>query len=154
MSFPMIGMAPTVWGPIFWTTMHIVSLGYSPNPSKEEQTAAIQFYRSLEFVIPCPICRAHYSKFLKDMPVENHVANRDALVKWLFDIHNHVNKQLGKSEITWEQYIEQIKKLQAMPSLTFYEQPQSTMLPMIAAGIGGIIVGIAGYYAVNHIVKK
>jgi hypothetical protein len=41
-----------------------------------------------------------------------------------------------------------------MPSLTFYEQPENTVLPMIAAGIGGLIVGIAGYYAVNHIVKK
>jgi hypothetical protein len=65
-----------------------------------------------------------------------------------------VNKQLGKSEITWEQYIEQIKKLHNMSSVTFYEQPENTMLPMIAAGIGGLIVGIAGYYAVNHIVKK
>lgn len=149
----MIGMAPTVWGPLFWTTMHIVSLGYSPTPSKEEQSAVIQFYRSLEFVIPCPICRAHYSKFLKDMPVENHVANRDALVKWLFDVHNNVNKQLGKSEMTWEQYIDQIKKLHTMSSLTFYEQPNSITTMAIAA-IAGLFVGAAGIYTYNHYIKK
>lgn len=83
------------------------------------------------------------------MPVENHVANRDALVKWLFDVHNNVNKQLGKSEITWEQYIEQVKKLHAMSSLTFFETPSDTQ-SIILAGVAGIAVGVAGSYAVNH----
>ena len=152
-TFPLIGMAPAVWGPLFWSTMHIVSLGYSPTPSKEEQAAAIQFYRSLEHVIPCPICREHYSQALKEKPVEEVVGSRDALVTWLFDLHNKVNQQLGKSTITWEQYIDNMKRLGKQSTLTFYEQP-STMTPMVAAGLGGIFVGILGYYIYNHNLKK
>ena len=149
----MIGMAPSVWGPVFWTTMHIVTLGYSPNPTKEEKEAVIQFFRSLEFVIPCPICRAHYSKFLKDDPVENHVGSRDALIKWLFDVHNNVNMQLNKPTLTWEQYIEQIKKLHNMSALTFYEQPNS-WTTMALSAVAGVVVGITATYAYNHYVKK
>ena len=152
-TFPMIGMAPSVWGPLFWTTMHIVTLGYSPNPSKEEQAAVIQFFRSLEFVIPCPICRSHYSKFLKDDPVENHVNSRDALIKWLFDVHNNVNMQLNKPVLTWEQYIEQVKKLHNMSSLTFYEQPNS-ITSMALAALAGVVVGATASYAYNHYLKK
>jgi hypothetical protein len=111
------------------------------------------FYRSLEHVIPCPICRAHYSQALKDKPVEDVVKSRDALVQWLFDLHNTVNQQLGKSTITWEQYVETMKRLSQQSTLTFYEQP-STMTPMIAAGLGGIFVGILGYYLYNHNLKK
>ena len=63
--FPQIGMGPDVWGPLFWSTMHIVTLGYAETPTKEEQDAATQFFNSLAIVIPCPICRAHYSHFLQ-----------------------------------------------------------------------------------------
>lgn len=149
----MIGMAPTVWGPLFWTTMHIVTLGYSPTPTNEEKEAVIKFFRSLEFVIPCPICRAHYSKFIKDDPVENHVGSRDALIKWLFDVHNNVNTQLNKPVLTWEQYIEQVKKLHNMSALTFYEQPNS-ILTIALAAVAGVVVGVTATYAYNHYVKK
>jgi FAD-linked sulfhydryl oxidase len=149
----MIGMAPTVWGPLFWTTMHVVTLGYSPNPSKDEQTAAIQFFRSLEAVIPCPICRAHYSKFLKEAPIENYVSSRDVLIKWLFDIHNHVNEQLGKPKVTWQQFIDEVTKLHNMSHLSFYEAP-STLPSLAVAAIAGLLVGITGTFVYNHIVKK
>ena len=84
-KFPPLGMSPAVWGPIFWSTMHIVSLGYSNTPTEEEQRAATQFYESLAYVIPCPICKDHYRHFLQEMPPT--VNNRDALVAWVFTIH-------------------------------------------------------------------
>jgi len=150
----MIGMPPAVWGPLFWNTMHVVSLGYTNNPSQDEQTAVIQFYKSLEFVIPCPICRAHYSKFLKEMPVENNVTNRDTLVKWLFDLHNKVNKQLNKSVITWEQYIAHIKNLSDMSALTLHDNSAANTTNLVIAAIAGVFVGVAGMYTYNHYVKK
>lgn len=113
----------------------------------------IQFFRSLETVIPCPICRNHYSKFLKESPIENHVSTRDTVIQWLFDIHNHVNEQLGKPIMTWEQFIKQITKLHNMSHLTFYEAPTSS-LGLVTVALAGVFVGLAATYAFTHIIKK
>jgi len=94
-SFPPIGMGPETWGPIFWTTMHIVTLGYSATPTSEEKAGAAAFFNSLQTMIPCPICREHYVGFLRESPVESAVESRDALVAWAFVLHNKVNRRLG-----------------------------------------------------------
>lgn len=112
-QFPPLGMSPAVWGPIFWTTMHIVSLGYPQKPSEEEKAGAAAFYNSLASVIPCPICKTHYRKFLKSTPVETALNNRHDLIHWVFDLHNNVNTQLGKPKITFQEYINHMQSLAA-----------------------------------------
>ena len=32
-----IHMPPQIWGPIFWATMHIASLGYSDTPTERQK---------------------------------------------------------------------------------------------------------------------
>jgi hypothetical protein len=117
-KFPPMGMSPDVWGPLFWRTMHIVSLGYNTEPSKREQEDAIRFYKALETMLPCGICRAHYSEFLKEMPVEEAVASRDDLVYWVFKLHNKVNKNLGKREISFNEYIQSMRTLAASDNIS------------------------------------
>lgn len=141
-NFPPIGMSPAVWGPVFWTTMHIVSLGYSPNPTEEEQYAASAFYNSLANTIPCPICRTHYKMILKSMPVENAVKSRDELIQWVFTVHNKVNAQLGKKEITFEQYIQNMKRLSEKE---YVQIGTSSSSPLLYFGLGAL-VGVAGFY--------
>lgn len=110
-TFPPMGMSPDVWGPIFWHTMHIVSLGYNPQPSKQEQEDAIRFYTSLQTMLPCNICRTHYSEYLREMPVEHAVKSRDDLIYWVFQLHNKVNQNLGKRTYTFDEYIQSMRKL-------------------------------------------
>jgi hypothetical protein len=116
--FPMIGMSPDVWGPFFWTTMHIVSLGYSPRPTEAEKGAAIKFYESLAYTIPCPVCREHYKHFLQEMPIQNAVGSRDELIDWVFTIHNRVNQTLGKPVISFDQYIQSMSALSKRSSFS------------------------------------
>ena len=141
-KFPPIGMSPDVWGPIFWHTMHIVSLGYSDTPSKEEQEAATAFYTSLAHMIPCPICREHYSHFLREMPIQQSVGSRDALLNWVFTVHNKVNEKLGKSAVNFQTYVQNMRALSA--------SGRTGISGMNYAAIAGLaaIVGIAGaaYY--------
>jgi len=87
---------PTVWGPIFWHTIHIVALGYPSNPSYAQKRAAKEFYESLGSLIPCPVCREHYVTHLQKMPLTPHLDRRDDLFKWTVELHNEVNKLLGK----------------------------------------------------------
>ena len=133
-------MSPSVWGPIFWNTMHIVTLGYSHAPSKEEQDAATQFFQSLAYVIPCPICKEHYATFLKQTPPA--VRNRNDLINWLFELHNKVNEQLGKRQFTWDEFVAANMQLSKMDSLSI--PPRSNATNLALAGVVGAIVGIAG----------
>jgi len=131
----MRGMRPSVWGPILWNTMHIISLGYPEIPDDATQQAAANFYRSLSSLIPCPICRIHYTKLIQVIPPATE--SKDALIKWVFTIHNQVNKELGKAEISYDAFINHMESLS-------YES--SSTLP-IATGIAiGIGISVAVYY--------
>lgn len=140
-KFPPIGMGPNVWGPIFWNTMHIASLGYSMNPTNEEKEAASAFFSSLQFMIPCPICKEHYSYFLKNMPVVT--TDRDTLINWVFDLHNKVNVQLGKSPVTFDQYIKNMQKLSEKESIDLYNNNNNNILKYMG---GGTILLFGAWY--------
>lgn len=157
-SFPPIGMGPSVWGPIFWTTMHIVTLGYPGFPSEQEQTAAINFFESLQYTIPCPICKEHYKFNLEKMPVKDAVHNKQALIRWMFNVHNEVNKQLGKSEFAWKDFIYSMARLSQMSEFSFERKATTDVrslmdvqsLLYLAAGVG---IGAVAFAAYKHYSK-
>lgn len=91
---------PATWGPFFWHTMHLVALGYPNEPTYAEKRAAKEFYESFTHLIPCPICKLHYANHLKQMPITPSVDNRKDLFRWTVQMHNLVNKDLGKPEYT------------------------------------------------------
>jgi hypothetical protein len=139
-KFPPMGMSPDVWGPIFWNTMHIVSLGYNPEPSKREQEDAIRFYKALETMLPCGICRSHYTQFLQEMPVERAVGSRDDLIYWVFQLHNKVNENLGKRQISFDEYIRNMRSLAGGGTGSLWFTPSNmAILVILAAIVGGIV---------------
>jgi len=139
-TFPSMGMSPAVWGPILWTTMHIVSIGYAENPTEEEKRGAIQFYESLKYMIPCPICKEHYAHILTTMPPD--AQNRATLIEWVFNVHNKVNEQLGYSIITFEQFIQKMRTLSSKNSISLGDQTDMSWLIVLLAGVG---VGVGAY---------
>jgi hypothetical protein len=108
MQFP-----PSVWGPFFWHTMHIVALGYSKNPTYTDKKCAKEFYESLAFLLPCSICREHYKEYLQEKPISTFLDSRTDLIKWTVQIHNKVNKMLGKPEWTLEEVLSYYEKVGA-----------------------------------------
>ena len=68
-----IHLPPHIWGPIFWSTLHIASLGYSDTPTERQRKNAAAFYAALVDMLPCPICRNHYEQNLEEMPVTDAV---------------------------------------------------------------------------------
>ena len=108
MQFP-----PSVWGPFFWHTMHIVALGYPKNPTYTDKKCAKEFYESLAFLLPCSICREHYKGYLQEKPIATFLDSRTDLIKWTIQIHNKVNKMLGKPEWTLEEVLSYYEKVGA-----------------------------------------
>jgi hypothetical protein len=98
-------LPPAAWGPFFWHTIHIVALGYPSKPSYGDKKAAKEFYESLKFLIPCPICREHYAQHLHESPLTPHLDRREDLFRWTVDLHNRVNEKLGKRRFSEQEAI-------------------------------------------------
>lgn len=149
----MPGIPPTVWGPFFWHTMHLVALGYPTAPTYSEKKAAKEFFESLQHLIPCPLCKLHYQGHLKELPISPSLDSKQDLFKWTVDIHNRVNKDLGKpiySEVDAIQFYHSLGARGRSPVLTpqdvhadqFYE-----MLRQTGYILGGAAVLGGAYWA-------
>lgn len=106
-------LPPAVWGPLFWHTIHIVAIGYPQSPSYAQKRAAKEFYESLSFLIPCPVCREHYQTHLQKSPITPHLDSRDDLFKWTVHLHNEVNKLLKKPTLLESEVIYYYKRVGA-----------------------------------------
>ncbi len=140
-----IALPPDVWGPIFWYTIHIVALGYPPNPSAEQKMAAKQFYESLQQLIPCPVCREHYKVHLQELPLDSALNSRTDLIHWTWQIHNLVNESLGKRQITLDEFLDDISRLQP-PKKGVSGLSIGTLVGTIAVGAA---IGVAGVWYFN-----
>jgi hypothetical protein len=106
-------LPPSVWGPLFWHTIHITALGYPQNPSYAQKRAAKEFYESLSFLIPCPVCREHYQNHLQRLPITPHLDTRQDLFKWTVELHNEVNTLLGKPRLLESEVIYYYRRIGA-----------------------------------------
>jgi len=99
------GMLTYVWGPPLWHSLHTMSFNYPVSPTKEQKQQYYAFFTSLQWVLPCKYCRDNYKNNLKTLPLNSTVlANRHNFSKWLYDMHNLVNKKLNKPiTLTFEQ---------------------------------------------------
>jgi len=104
---------PEVWGPFFWYTIHITALGYPTEPAYAHKKAAKEFFESLRFLIPCPICRDHYTQHLEKYPIVSHLDRRSDLFRWTILLHNEVNKTLKKPVFTEAEVLKHLTRLGA-----------------------------------------
>jgi hypothetical protein len=104
-------LPPEIWGPMFWSTLHIMSLAYPDDPTYSEKRAAKELFNALVYLLPCPVCRSHYKEILQVMPVETWLDNRKSLVEWVWMMHNAVNTKLGKSEITMSEFYKRYNEM-------------------------------------------
>ena len=100
-------MNPNVWGPHAWTFLHFITLSHPKNPTEADKYNMKTFFKSLEHVLPCDVCRLHYEENIEKIyPLTNEVlSSRENLVKWLIDVHNAVNKRNGKKILEYNDVI-------------------------------------------------
>lgn len=92
------GMLTSVWGPALWHTLHTMSFNYPVNPTREQKEHYRDFVLSLQNVLPCGICRQNLAKNLAEVPLTEYaLRNRKNFSRWMYRLHEHVNKMLGKN---------------------------------------------------------
>ena len=98
------GMLTSVWGPSMWHTLHTISFNYPVKPTNIDKKNYMNFFLSLKNILPCKYCRINYVKNLKSVPLNLSVMkNRLSLSKWLYLLHEEINRMLGKkSNLSYE----------------------------------------------------
>ena len=88
-----MGVAPEIWGPNLWGTLHLLCLAGTITPN---------FVQEFAKVIPCPMCAGHFAEVLKENPLPD---SDDPLVlfRWSVHVHNLVNARIGKPILEPEQ---------------------------------------------------
>lgn len=103
-------MEPTVWGPKLWFFMHTIALNFPDNPSFEEIRNYESFFENLKYIIPCDKCKLHYTQRLNENPVSKYLTDANTLFIYTIDLHNEVNKSLGKKIVSYEEAANIYKK--------------------------------------------
>lgn len=82
------------WQPTTWHFFHTISLNYN----EEYKDKYIIFFNTFKTIIPCKICREHFSENLRkpNMSIENNI-NSTRIFNWTIDLHNMVNKTNSRS---------------------------------------------------------
>lgn len=78
------------WGPSGWKLLHSITFAYSPR----NKAAIKELFSMLPFVLPCKFCRASLSEYMEKDPLVPALESANTLSKWLWRIHNQVNKKL------------------------------------------------------------
>jgi hypothetical protein len=99
------------WGPTFWSFLHLVSSKYPDNPKSKDRKNIEKLINSLSYIIPCHICRNHFSNNLKlNQLTINDTNSKTNIIQWFINFHNIVNRMLKKKEYTYDEVILEINK--------------------------------------------
>jgi len=91
------GMLTSVWGPSMWHYLHTMSFGYPVKPTYEQKRNYRNFILNLQNVLPCKYCRINLKNNFKAHPLKMcHMASRDKFSRYIYKLHEIVNKMLGK----------------------------------------------------------
>lgn len=103
-----MGISPKRWGRDGWRFIHYVALTYPTKPTDDDRKNYIKFFESLQDVLPCGICAAHFREHMKQYPIK--MGSNTELFNWTVDIHNVVNKQNGKKILTYDEAFDELFK--------------------------------------------
>jgi hypothetical protein len=92
------GMLTSVWGPPMWHYLHTMSFNYPVNPTHEDKKHYMDFIITLQYVLPCKYCRMNLTNNFKKKPLQMcHMENRDTFSRYIYELHEIVNKMLHKT---------------------------------------------------------
>jgi hypothetical protein len=105
--------------------LHSIAQNFPWEPDDQKKQSYLTFFKVIGDVLPCRYCRESYKQFINEPCTKldySVVKNRKTMVKWLYDIHNKVNKKLGIKEVpclkeVWERYESYRSKCKKSPDI-------------------------------------
>lgn len=112
-----MGFQTRIWS-FFWHILHMISLNYPVRPSAREKEQYLEFFKSLQWVLPCKSCRQSYGKFIRAKGRTRlnlkTMESRESVARWMYNIHCAVSKRIGKrTPISFEGMCRRYEKFRA-----------------------------------------
>ena len=97
-------MQTRIWGPSLWHYSFIMCRNY-PNKIdiNNEKHLLLKkqykdFFINLQYLLPCKFCRKSYKQFIKELPIDKYLNNKNDITYWFYLIKDKVNKKLINQE--------------------------------------------------------
>ena len=89
---------PVLWGSALWNSYHTIQFAYPEVATQQDKEKYKQYLKAFENFIPCKSCASSYADIVRSNPPTDEVlSSRKNLTTWGWNIHNIINKKLGKT---------------------------------------------------------
>tara|TARA_Y100000816_G_scaffold124284_1_gene87392 strand:- start:4554 stop:4991 length:438 start_codon:yes stop_codon:yes gene_type:complete len=134
---------PEIWGPNYWFVLNTIGFTYPELPTDGEKKRYYNFITSLPYFIPNKAISENFSDLLDDYPVSSYLTSRESFLKWIHFIHNKINVQIGKEEISYLEFINNYNNLykpkEILHKERFKQKEKYLYLSIISLLIGFIL---------------
>jgi hypothetical protein len=102
------------WGPLFWKVLHsfaeLSGKQSNINLQRDEVRTWINLLDSLKNILPCDICRTHYSRWLDENDINelltiNYINVNIWIRNYLWSLHNTINEGNDKAVFPFDDLI-------------------------------------------------
>jgi hypothetical protein len=137
---------PNIWGKYYFFVLYTIALTYPNNPNNTVQKKYFEFINTIPLLIPDETWGNNFSKILDKYPVTPYLNNRRNFVEWVFSIHNHINKSIGKESISFYDAIDNYYKHYIIKENTWFEKNKKNIIIISIFSIVFIVYILYNWY--------
>jgi len=119
-------MKKEVWGPCIWKTLHVLTVKIKDDCFIEQRKQLIEMITHICSHLPCPNCSTHAQGIIRKMNLKS-VQTKDQLIRFLFLMHNEVNKRVKKKLYIYEDVKTHYEKMNTKEVLLEYYNKNMSM---------------------------
>jgi hypothetical protein len=133
---------PKIWGPHYWFFLHTIAMSYPIHPNAVTKKKYYDFVQNIPLFIPVESMAGEFSKLLDQYPVQPYLDNKESFIRWMWFIHNKINKKLEKPQISlndfYVKYYEEYKPMNEKMSEYYKIRGKLIYSGIIISIFGGI----------------
>lgn len=133
---------PKIWGPHYWFFLHTIAMSYPVHPNAVTKKKYYDFVQNIPLFIPVESMAGEFSKLLDQYPVQPYLDNKESFIRWMWFIHNKINKKLEKPQISlndfYVKYYEEYKPINEKMSEYYKIRGKLIYSGIILSFFGGI----------------
>jgi hypothetical protein len=138
----MCDLDPKIWGPHYWFFLHTIAMSYPLHPNAVTKKKYYDFVQNIPLFIPVESMAGEFSKLLDQYPVQPYLDNKESFIRWMWFIHNKINKKLEKPQISlndfYVKYYEEYKPINEKMSEYYKIRGKLIYSGIIICFFGGI----------------
>ena len=94
-------MKKAEWGPLIWKVLHCITIKIKDEAFPNERNSLIYIISGICANLPCPQCASHANGIIKKYKLKD-VKTKNDIIKFVYFMHNQVNKRLNKQIFLFE----------------------------------------------------